>query len=192
MGEQTTPTPQTFSIIDRVTNRNLPTEDVPVYLDEQAAWRLRKVDALEAKTTDPGDLAELGAERTKLLERLRASEYTFHLRGVTSDEYDELVDEVNETMPAEMDEFVNPLTNQKVRTEKNEDERLELLNTLLLARSITGITAPDGERDENITTEVVAVLKGKLPVDGVRRVVKAAIDLRMMVEWMDSVTDEDF
>ena len=54
------------------------------------------------------------------------------------------------------------------------------------------VTDPEGAVDENIGVEEVAFIKRQAPLDAVRLLTETALRMRMSVQWMDQIQDEDF
>ena len=184
--------PGTFNLIERLQNRNMPEEDVDVYLDERLGFKLVQLEEAynEAKTDDAANaiLNKIDAVR----EELKASRYIFTMRGMSNETYDAIVDEVNEQIPEEFDEVTNPYTQQVVKVAKPNDERVSLYNTLFLAESLVKVTDPDGNVDDDITPEKVVLIKRLAPVDAIRMLLVLAEKMRMTAEWMEAIQDEDF
>lgn len=182
----------TFNFLERLQGRNLPEEDVTVYLDEKLGWDLVRLEEKHNNTRRDADAREIEAKIKRVKEQLADSAYVFTLRGMTNERYDEIVDQVLEQYPYEYEEVHNPLTGVNQKIEKPSQERDSLFNTLMLAEAIVKIADPDGAVDENITEVTAAQLKKLAPLDAIRRITELATRMRMAVEWMDVIQDEDF
>lgn len=197
----------TFSFIDRVTDRNYPTEIVPVYLDEAAGYELGKVDEelenirLRTKLFKDNEtvLAELGKEITALEERREAireaaanSRFVFELEGISTKLYDECVDEAQEQFPLEYREVRHPVTFALERHVVENEEREIFFRTLLWSKFIRRVVDPSGNVDEAITPAWAGTVEGLLPVIAQIKIQKAISKLRMTTEWMDNIQGEDF
>lgn len=184
--------PGNFSLIERLQNRNLPEEDVDVYLDERLGWDLIRLEEKHADAKKDAEARALEAKIEKVRKQLQESRYVFTLRGMSSERYDEIIDEVTEQYPFDYEETVNPLTGQRTKVEIPNEDRDQLFNTLFLAETIVKVQDPDGNVDESIDAAAVEFIKRLAPLDAVRRITNLATRMRMAVEWMDVIQDEDF
>lgn len=183
--------PGVFSLIERLQNRNMPTEEVVIYLDEQAAYERERLTAKHAETTDKKRLAEIDAKLDELEARIRDSAVTLKLVGISSKRYDELLDRAKETYPIEVEETVAPFTGEKTKRELPNEDRDELFNTLYLAEVVREARMGD-DVDDNITETWIAQFKNHAPLDAVRSIYATGMKLRMATEWMDGIQNEDF
>lgn len=184
--------PATFSILERLANRGMPTEDVTIYLDEDLGWTLAALEHKHANTTNPKQLTQLEKDIALVREQLASSKYIVHMRGMTNERYDEIVDTAIESHPYEYEETVNPLTTQRTKNVIPNEERDELFNSLFLAEAIVSIEDPSGAIDENITPEVIVMFKRLAPIDAIRRIRDTAGAMRMAAEWIEQVETADF
>lgn len=184
--------PGKFSLIDRLQNRGLPSEDVDIYLDEKLGWDLIRLEEKHNSAKKDSEVREIEAKIKRVRRELQDSRYVFRVQGMTSERYDELIEKAYTSHPKEEAEQLNPLTGEKTMVEVPSEERDKLLNHLILEESIVSVTDPDGNVDDNITLETVAFLAKLGPLDGLRRISELAFRMRMAVEWMDVLQDEDF
>jgi hypothetical protein len=186
--------PGKFSLIERLQGRNMPTDTVTLYLDEGAAYErrliLEELDGPKSRRST-ALLADLEAKLAEVEARIRESAVVIHLRGISSERYDELLDLARESFPIKYEEFTSPLTGQKTRTEIESEERDNLFTALYLSAVIEKAVA-GGEEDADITPEWYEQFKRFIPLDGLRMVIEAAYKMRMTVQWMDEIQDEDF
>lgn len=181
----------TFSLIERLQNRNMPEEIVTIYLDEAAAYERTILQELHAKTTDGEKLADIDDQLTAVEAKIRASAIEVTLRAISSKKYDELLERVLETHPQEYEETTSPFTGERKRIEIPSPEREELLNTIYLAECIVQARMGD-DVDETITDAWVKNFKDFAPLDALRLIITAAYRLRMTAEWMDGIQNSDF
>lgn len=181
----------TFSLIERLQNRNMPEEIVTIYLDEAAAYERTILQELHAKTTDGEKLADIDDQLTAVEAKIRASAIEVTLRAISSKRYDELLERVLETHPQEYEETTSPFTGERKRIEIPSPEREELLNTIYLAECIVQARMGD-DVDETITDAWVKNFKDFAPLDALRLIITAAYRLRMTTEWMDGIQNSDF
>lgn len=199
----------TFSFLDRVTGRNYPTDEVAIYLDEAAGYRIGEieaelVDARElqsklVKTTDKAAKAEVTKEIAKLEEQLVAnkaeaekSRFVFHLQGISTEAYDKLVDMAQAEFPLEYRETRNPLTFALEREVIDNEQREIYFRTLLWSAFIQRVVDGEGNEDADITQVWVARVMGLIPVIGQIKIQQGIEKLRMTTNWMDQIQGEDF
>lgn len=185
-------TPGTFSFIDRVVNRDYPTDTVEIYLNENAGLRILKLEQDRAVATD-GEQANLIEKQIEAWrEKAKDSRYIFHLEGISSEVYDSVVDAATENFPLEYNEFRNPLTQALVREVKDNPDREVYFRTHLWAKFIRKVEDSEGNVDDNITAEWIAVFANNAPLMAQVKI-QASVDLlRMTTDWMDHIQDEDF
>ena len=184
--------PGKFNFLDRLANRNYPEEHVTVYLDEAAGLKLKELLAQHADAEDGEAAVAIEEKMTAVYERLEASRYTVNLMGISVEEYDAVIDLGLESYPVEYEESVTPLTFQKVKTPLPSEERETLIRTVLWSKFIRSVEDVDGNMDDAITPEWVAVFLNNLPIMGQMRIKDAVETLRMTTDWMDAIQDEDF
>jgi hypothetical protein len=180
-----------YNFLDRLANRNLPTEDFTIYLDEGAAYRRLRIDEILADTTDKEELAALEAERAIVTKQIKDSAATVTLRAITSVAYDKLIAQAKERFPVKYEKTSNPITGRTVVEEKPSQDRDEYFNELYLAATIVKAEF-DGAIDEEIDTDWVKGFQNIAPIDAVRRIAEAAWKMRMTGQWMDELESEDF
>lgn len=183
--------PGKFSLIERLQGRNMPEDKVVIYLDEGAAYDRAKVNQKLANATDPDMVAELEAELADLDERIQESAVTISMRGISSEDYEKLVEQAREQYPIEYEERQSAFSLVKEKVELPSPEREELFMELYLAKCITRAEM-GGDIDEDITPDWVAQFKGFAPIDALARITETAYSLRMAVQWMDEIQSEDF
>ena len=181
----------TFSLIERLQNRNMPAEIVTICLEEAAAYERTILQELHAKTIDGEKLADIDDQLTAVEAKIRASAIEVTLRAISSKKYDELLERVLETHPQEYEETTSPFTSERKRIEIPSPEREELLNTIYLAECIVQARMGD-DVDETITDAWVKNFKDFAPLDALRLIITAAYRLRMTTEWMDGIQNSDF
>jgi hypothetical protein len=189
--------PGKFSLIERLRGRNMPTDKVNLYTDEGAAYERRLIlEELDGEKqagfrADKDAIAKLEASLADVEARIKDSVAVVHMKGISSERYDELLEIARESFPTEYEEWQNPLTGQKVRAEKENEQQNDLFNSLFISESIEKVVMGDAE-DTDITPEWWIQFRGIAPLDGLRLVVEAAYKMRMTVQWMDEIQSEDF
>ena len=194
-----------FSFLDRLAGRNYPTEEVVVYLDEAAGYRIGKIeDELDAERArlkvlkgdalkeTQGKIEKLESELSASIADAEGSRFVFHLEGISTEEYDKVVDAAQKEFPLEYKENRNPLTFAIERSVVPNDEREVFFRYHLQAKFIRRVVDPNGNIDDNITPDWVAQVANLLPVIGQIKLQTAIEKLRMTTDWMDRVQGEDF
>lgn len=195
----------TFSFLDRALGRNYPTDEVVVYLDEAAAYRRNKLaekimeETYLLKGDDPAKAKQRGKSITILQNKLdemdkeiSESRVTFHLEGIPSEKYDEIVDLSIEQFPLEYIESRNPITMKLEREPKPNEDRETLFRTHLWSAFVRKITDESGAVDENHSPEYMGRIMGVMPIVGAAHVQRAIENLRMTTDWMDQIQGDDF
>lgn len=196
-----------FNFLDRLTGRNYPTEQVGVYIDESAGYALEKVESdlenarARVKLFQKNEkiLAEIQKEISHLEEQQEAireaaanSRFVFHLEGISTGDYDKVVDAARDAHPYEYRESRNPLTFALEREVIGTDERDTFFRTHLWAKFIRRVVDPEGNEDTNISPDWVAQVLNLLPAVGQVKIQNAIESLRMTTNWMDRIQGEDF
>lgn len=183
--------PAKFSLLDRLANRNMPTDTVTIYLDEDAAYHRQLAKEEIAVTMDGDKLSELEQKIVDLTERIKESKVELKLRAIDSNRYEQLLAEVEEIYPAKTEITTNPLTGQRTISPKSDPEREEYFDQLYLAEIIVQAEAY-GEIDDDINVNWVKEFYKLAPLDGIRRLVATAFKMRMVGQWMEEIETEDF
>lgn len=182
----------TFNFLDRLAGRAYAKEDLVVYLDEAAGYELEKLKT-ELSNAKEGEAAnEIQAKIDEVKERAAHSRFVIHLEGISTEEYDSVVDAAQEEFPYEYIENRHPLTMALERTVKESEGRDRYFRTHLWAKYIRSVEAPDGSLDTNITPEFVAVVMNRLPLMALGKLGVAIDNLRMITDWMDRIQNDDF
>lgn len=182
-----------FSFIDRLQNRNYPTEDVEIFLDEAEGKII-----LDLKTKLLQD--SLSAEERETIEnditlhsrKAWESRYVLHLRGISVEEYDAVVDAAAEQYPHEYTEYHNPLTAAREREIVPNEDRDLYFRTHLWSKYFESIEDGQGNVDTNMTPEFVAIFLKLAPVAAQAQIGISVHKLRMVTDWMDEIQGEDF
>lgn len=182
----------TFSLMDRLTNRDYPVEDVEVYLDEAAGYQIGKLIEQIANEKDGDKANVLQDDLAKWRKKAESSRVVIHLRGISSEKYDEIVKDAQEQFPLEYREDRNPLTMKLERELLPSEDRETYFRTHLWAEYIRNATDADGNVDANISPEWVAGFLAHAPLNAQAAVYIAVEKLRMVTDWMDNIQTDDF
>lgn len=184
--------PGTFSFVDRLTNRNYPTEEVVVFLDERAGHLIEKLNEDLLMQKDPEQRELIEKQIAYHSEKARSSRYTVKLEGISVEAYDAIVDAAKEQFPYEYREFRNPITQRLEREVIESEDREQFFRTHLWSAFMRSIEDADGNVDENTTPEFVGIFLGLAPIAAQATVGMAVDRLRMVSDWMDKIQGEDF
>lgn len=182
----------TFNFTERLRGRNLPEEEVVMYLDEKLGYKLMALEEKLSTTTNKARVEKYEAELAEVRAELEPLKYTLYFHGITNEAYEKLVNEVYEAYPKQVEEIKNPFTGEISKQELPNEDRDTLFTNKLWATMLYKVVDPDGNVDENIDLNLVASLRATGPVDGLRRISETIATLRMAVTWMDHLQGEDF
>jgi len=188
----------TFSIINVLKDRAFPTEEVNVYLDEEAAYLASKLQEriaelnVELKPEDENKIKELSKDLDAAVKDLEKSKYVFALSGMSEGKRVELQEKSLEKFPLEYDETKNPFTGEVTKQEIEDKHRDRYFTDLLWAESIKKITDPEGNVQEQITLEDVSSLRDLLPIAATGAITQSVEKLRISTAVFMASVDEDF
>lgn len=209
MTDETTPetialaasAPTKFSLIQRLRDRDMPTEDVSIFINDAAEWERQSLleESMELVVRGEGEeRAALQQRRdwidgriAELEEEVRASEVIFSLRAISNERYDELLDEAAKSFPIKYEKITNPLTGRVTMETIASPDREELFNNIFMADCVTQVRMGN-EIDDEITPEWIEQFQRYAPLDALRVVTTQAYKMRMAGEWMDHYQNEDF
>lgn len=193
--------PGTFSLLDRLRNRSYPTEDVSIYLAEDAAYiksvyeeeaaSIRIIGSDEEKSAATDRLEALHAKIDEASQAIKDSEVVVTLRAISSERYDELIDEARAKFPVKYDKVMNPLTGRAQKEEIESPDRDTLFTNLFLGEVIVKATIGN-DVDDQIDALWFKEFQKYAPLDAIRVLVTKAYKMRMVTEWMDEIQNEDF
>lgn len=194
----------TFSISEALLERAYPVDEVKVYLDEQTAYAIvridEQIDELEddasSSVEDIADAAQkqqadLIDRRKELYEKLQNSLYVFHVMGLPEGARQEILEKAFEQYPQEWIEDKNVLGEVK-RTEKENPERDNLFTMLLWEKSISKIVSPDGAEQVGVTDDDIKVMRKVMPVSAVTKINNSIDKLRVATAMFLLEVNEDF
>ena len=195
--------PGKFNIINALKDRAYPSDNITVYLDEQAAYLASAADetikSLTSKLDIDGDNDEIQKEldaavagREKLVEKLSESAYVFTITGISEGARSDLVKKVDEKFPAKYNEDKNTFTGEVTRTEEPNEERSEYMVNLIWQSHITKITAPSGDEQDSVSFEDVVEIRRALPIASSTLINSAIEKIRTATAMFMFTVDEDF
>jgi hypothetical protein len=87
--------PKVFNLSDLIKNRAYPTKDVAIYLDESSALKIFELRSELYESVDDAEVKKLEAEIEVLAQKIKGSALTFHLRGVSQEVVERVLEECN-------------------------------------------------------------------------------------------------
>jgi hypothetical protein len=194
----------TFSISEALLERAYPVEEVKVYLDEQTAYAIVRVDEqieeLEEDASSTFEEVSVPAQkqqsdlidhRKELYGKLQESLYTFHVTGVSEGARQELLEKAFEQFPQEYIEDKNILGDVK-RTEKDNPDRDNFFTMMLWEKSIVKVVAPSGSEQVGVTEDDVRVMRKAMPVSAITKMNNSMDKLRVSTAMFLLEVNEDF
>ncbi len=198
--------PGKFKIVDALKGRAFPTDEVNIFIDEDAAFIAAEVETQINKmgdkmdgTVDSKELEEFTKRHEELVERLEkikeemgGTRYVFYLQGVSEGVREDLFEKAVEKYPIQHEVDRNPLTGEVERQEKESPKRDRLFTNLIWQAHIKKIVAPDGSVQEGITLEESIELRRALPLASSGKITEAIEKLRTATALFMLSTDENF
>ena len=179
----------TFDVLEFVQGVNLPTNDVTVYTDADAALKMARILIAEqereerikqegASLADDDELADED-EITELHERLVASRLVFHMRGIAPKAVKALDNKLKATHP-----YIEG---------GNNPEYVTAFNNTLIAKSIVSVeNAAGAVNTDKWTPEKVADLLDSLYISESNKVFDGAAELTYVGAIFDRAVSADF
>ena len=198
--------PGTFNIVSVLQERAYPQATVRVLLDESLAYEAslikEEMDALDNKIGDKkmsqSQLAkheDLLAKRDELNEKILASAYTVHVRGISEGKREELYREACKKYPIQYESSNNIaeiLGGQAQRIEKQSPERDALFTDYLWQYHIAKIVSPDGDEQTDFSYSTIKVMRESFPLSAIMKVNEAIEKIRASTAIFMMETGEDF
>jgi len=186
--------PDTFDFISVLSGdtRSYPKDEVTVFLDEQTAHTIPKLEA-KAAGMDSGEKFDTVTKQiTELRKKLAGSAYKFRLTGISQDMKETVLKSAQEKFPTKYDTNKNFLTGGIDRTEKPNPERDRYFSSVLYQAHVEQIVAPDGAVDTAPTAETMDAFLRKAPESQVMRFLDVVHGLQVTAETFEAATNEDF
>lgn len=189
------PNKDTFSFFDVLSERTYPTDTVTVFLDEQAAYEGRKI-ALEMESAeDPTevDVEKYSARIDALRDRIQASEYVFHLRGISDDKYADAKAVVDEKFKGRQKQ--RRTADGRLEKYLDEDDQmayLRYLSALMISLHVDQIVDPNGRVNTAPGADEIAMFVDKAPSAAVEKLNEAVKALRVSATQYEATLDEGF
>ena len=173
---------KTFDLSEMLSGINYPTVDVPVFLNEDLAFRIADLDERIAK--HPEDEA-LETERESLVEEAKKFLYVVHLKGISRDTYLTALEQVTSEHKPETDSL------GRLKPNPEGDAALE---RKLWALYIESVTDPSGRTVDGVSEEEAHGLIRNLPYTAVEAIGQGISDLSLKTRkgFEDLALETDF
>ena len=185
--------PETFSFIDALSEVIYPEDTVEIYLNASAAVRSERARAF-LSTVDESDAAQY-AKVAGLIEKyeteVRASTYTFRLKGVATERLEELSSIAEKVHPTQYKTGFDQ-NHMPVKVAEPNKEQLLYLNDLVLSILVEQIVAPNGAVDTAPGVDVMSAFRKKAPASQFQKLMAAMGSLRGKIEMFEQSVDDDF
>ena len=193
----------TFKIVDILSDRGYPKQDVTVYMDEESAYqaanikeRLAELDSKLSKNPSNTELIKeqesLIAEQEIYMEKLGESVFTFHLTGISEGKREEIYKKSLAKYPIEYERDQDILRGETKITEKESPQRDSLFTDYLWLECIMSISDNKGNTQDDVTYSDVRTMRGSLPLAAIAAINQAIEKLRVSTAVFMAETGEDF
>ena len=185
--------PGTFNIMNVIKDRAFPSQQVNIYLDEEAAYNASDANE-KLKRIDPADKEYAAAEKAlkELLAKLEESKYVFTIEGISESKREEISKLAAGKFPIEYREEKNVYTGETKREEIENQERNDLFTAMLWSAHIVKIVSPSGDIQQHLSAEECNELRGALPIASSALVNQAIEKIRAASAIFMMTVDEDF
>jgi hypothetical protein len=171
-----------FSLVDAIKGRAYPQRDVTIYLNAEAAHRLRELDEVMKATTDVDAFEALQVEANQLAEQIKSSAITFTMRGVNQKTVELVLEQTNKLHNVAKDE--NP-------TEVPGWMRDYI--TTLVGLNIVSVRDSEGNVEEDVFDyDKAEELRVNLPLTEWNKLVESMQVLTLAGGYFDELTDAGF
>jgi hypothetical protein len=172
-----------FNLADAIKNRAYPEKSVDIYLDSNSAFKLDEVNKELQYLIDTGNIKEhdkLRVEADKLVEEIKKSKLTFHMRGVGQSEVERITEEADRLYPKTEENFENP-------------DWIKFYLASLIASNIVKVTDAEGQEDDTkYTVENILEIRGIIPIDSWEVLIDTMQKLTLAGAYFDAITDAGF
>jgi hypothetical protein len=189
-------TPETFSFIDTLAEKEYPSDTVEIFMDEVAAIELAKIAIKidQIPESDPETLEVFLKDAVKWQKRLEKSMHLFRIRGVS----DDTITDIREIAEAEFEGRKKPRRTangqhlERILPESEQTNYVRYFNALVLSVHIEQIERTDGAVLTAPSAEEIATFIDKAPTAGKEKLQRAIAHLRARAEDFERKIDVDF
>lgn len=165
-----------FSLADAIKGKSNPSDSVEIYLDDESAYELTKINDQLILELDEEYTKPLEEKAAVLAQKIKDSKLTFKMRGI--------------------DQLLVEQTEKKVRAKyddaENEDWWKEYI-CALVALNIVSVENAKGEVDEHVfTTEEVVELRNTLSPESWNKIIATMQKLTLATGYFKGLTDAGF
>lgn len=186
-------TPETFSFFDVLSEKAYPRDTVTVYMDDAAAYDLRKISREAEELDSQEDMNDLAERLAALRQRIEASAMTFHLAGVGADRMQDAMNVANE-------HFEGKKVNRKradgsIMRELPQDQQvafMRYMSAVTLSLHVEKIVLADGRQMVAPSPDEIAAFMDKAPVAAMEAINRAVRDLQVTTSDFEATLDEGF
>lgn len=183
--------PDTFNFLDVLSERSFPKETVSIYLNAEAAHEANRARKMYDEAQSKASENEAKKLFKKYQDLVKASEYKFHLTGVSLERIEQLAEIAKEKFPIE-------LRNRKTASGSLEQyevpnpHRDEYLSLLTLWVHVEAIEAPDGRIQSSPSEETIIQFIKTAPSSQVERFANAVRQIQVTSREFENAIDDDF
>lgn len=183
--------PDTFNFLDVLSQRSYPKDKVSIYLDEGAAYQAKITRQLIEEAGTEAEIKKLQKLLKEYSAKVKASEYIFHLTGVSMERNEEILELAKEKYPVEM-RTRKTASGSLEQYEVPSPERNEYVGYLFIWIYVEAIESPDGKIHAAPDVENIIQFVKKAPTSQVEKVTEAIGRLRVSSELFEDAIDDDF
>lgn len=165
----------TFSLADAIRGKANPSDSVEVYLDDESAYLLTKLNEELVLELDEQKVKELEAKAAELTKKILDSKVTFHMRGIDQ---------------AQVEAIENIV---KKNHETPDDNWWKEYLCALVAANITSVENANGDVDSHVfTTEEVIEIRNTVSAEAWEKIVATMQKLTLATGYFKGLTDAGF
>lgn len=196
LNEETDPlTPETFSFFDVLEGREYPKDEVAIYLNESAAYKLERLirDLGDAESMSDEEQDAAVAEIDELRNLIERSKYVFHISGVSDDLISDLKNVADEHFEKKrVNRKAGDGTLRRVLPESESVDYTRYMNALVLAAHIEQIVAPNGKVLTAPGVDEIATFMDKAPTSEKNKLQFRISELRVNSSAFEAKVSADF
>lgn len=185
--------PGRFSFIERLQGRAYAQDEVTIYLNEALAYDLEalKITYENTPTLSADKITFLENEIARVKEELKPDAIKFYLHGISSKQYNDIVDDAKEQFPYEYETVQNIFTGKNEKEVIQTKERTDYFLAQYWLACIDHLEDSEGNVDE-LTVESIKAIRDFAPIAAVAEIQNTLDKLRLATNWIEGIEDEDF
>ena len=175
-------TPATFSLLDALTGRSYPTDEVEIYLDIAELYKAKTFNEMANAEPDPTKSNEYHEQYLEHLAKAKETALLFKLQAYPPEVKDNNVREVRAKFGLNDHEEIEPGT-----------DAFEWIYAKHIAEAVQSVVKADGSvADHKMTPETVIALSKQLPADEYQRLFTKVVVLTLSGYEYDDMLNADF